>query len=291
MPIGRRPRPRHRAGPGGFLRLAAVALAAVALVGPAAFGQSPEYEPQIGQAGKDVIWVPTSEQLLERMLTMAQVGPGDVLFDLGSGDGRTVIAAAKRGAEALGVEYNPDLVAFSRRTAEGEGLSSQHARFIQGDIFETDFSSATVVILYLLSELNLRLRPALLDMPPGTRVVSHMFKMGDWEPDEISYLDTRTAYLWIVPARVGGVWELVLAGGQTLEVDLGQSFQEISGLVHLGPIQAGLREARLRGEEISFAFVDDKAVLHELTGTVSGDRMEGTFRAGARTGRWTAMRR
>jgi hypothetical protein len=263
----------------------------VVLVGSAAFGQTPEYQPQIGQDGKDVIWVPTSQPLLERMLTMAQVGPGDVLFDLGSGDGRIVIAAAKRGAEAVGVEYNPDLVALSRRTAARERLSSEHARFIRGDIFETDFSSATVVALYLRSELNLRLRPALLDMPPGTRVVSHMFKMGDWEPDETSYLDARTAYLWIVPARVGGIWQLVLSGGRTLEVDLGQSFQEISGLVHLGPIQAGLREARLRGAEIRLAFVDEEAVLHELTGTVNGDRMEGTFHAGARTGLWTATRR
>jgi SAM-dependent methyltransferase len=268
-----------------------VALAAAALVGSAAFGQAPEYEPQMGQAGKDVIWVPTPEPLVERMLTMAQVGPGDVLFDLGSGDGRTVIAAAKRGAEAVGVEFNPDLIAFSKRTAERERLSSEHARFIQGDIFETDFSRATVVTLYLRSELNLRLRPALLDMPPGTRVVSHMFKMGDWEPDETSYLGTRATYLWIVPARVGGVWQLVLAGDRTFEADLGQSFQEISGMVYVGPIQAGLREARLRGEEIRFAFVDDEAVLHELTGTVDGDGMEGTFRAGPRTGLWTATRR
>lgn len=138
-------------------------LGAVALVGAAAFGQTPEYEPELGEPGKDVIWVPTAEPLLERMLTMAQVGPGDVVFDLGSGDGRIVIAAAKRGAEAVGVECNPDLVAVSRRTAEREGLSSERARFIEGDIFETEFSSATVVTLYLLSDLNLRLRPALLD--------------------------------------------------------------------------------------------------------------------------------
>jgi SAM-dependent methyltransferase len=268
-----------------------VGLAAVVLVGSTALGQTHEAEPQLGQPGKDVIWAPTPEPLVERMLTMAQVGPGDVVFDLGSGDGRTVIAAAKRGAEAVGVEYNPDLVALSRRGAEREGLSSEQARFIQGDIFETDFSSATVVTLYLLSGLNLRLRPVLLDMPPGTRVVSHMFKMGDWEPDETSYLDTGEVFLWIVPARVGGVWRLVLAGGRTLEVDLGQSFQRISGFVHLGPIQAGLREARLWGEEIHLAFVDDEAVLQQLTGTVSGDRMEGTFRAGAQTGRWTATRR
>jgi SAM-dependent methyltransferase len=269
----------------------AVALTAVALVASVALGQTPEYQPQIGQPGKDVIWVPTAERLVDRMLTMAQVGPGDVFFDLGSGDGRTVIAAAKRGAEAVGVEYNPDLVAVSRRSAERERLSRDQARFVEGDIFETDFSRATVVALYLLTDLNLRLRPALLDMPPGTRVVSHMFRMGDWEPDETSYLGTRKLFLWIVPARVGGVWQVVLAGGRTLEVDIGQSFQKITGMVHLDPIQAGLREAWLRGEEIGFAFVDEEAVLHELTGTVNGDRMQGTFRAGGQTGPWTATRR
>jgi SAM-dependent methyltransferase len=263
----------------------------MALVGSAALGQTSEYQPQLGQAGKDVIWAPTAEPLVERMLTMAQVGSGDLLFDLGSGDGRTVIAAAKRGAEAVGVEYNPDLVALSRQRAEGEGLSRNQARFVQGDIFETDFSRATVVTLYLLSGLNLRLRPTLLDMAPGTRVVSHMFRMGDWEPDETSYHGTRPVYLWIVPARVGGLWQLVMPGGRTLEVDLVQSFQNITGIVHLDPIQAGLRETWLRGGEIGFAFVDDEAVLHELNGTVNGDRMEGTFRAGARTGAWTATRR
>jgi SAM-dependent methyltransferase len=225
------------------------------------------------------------------MLDMAQVRPGDVVFDLGSGDGRAVIAAAKRGAEAVGVEYDPELVALSRRRAEREGLSSEEARFIQDDIFETDFSRATVVTLYLLSELNLRLRPVLLDMPPGTRVVSHIFKMGEWEPDETSYLDNRTAYLWIVPARVGGIWQIELIGGRTLKMDLEQSFQEISGLVYLGSLQATLRGPRLWGREISFAFVDDAAGLQELTGTVEGDRMEGTFRAGPRTGLWTATRR
>jgi SAM-dependent methyltransferase len=278
-------------GPGVARPHAAVALATLTLVGSAALGQTPEYQPQLGQAGKDVIWAPTAEPLVERMLTMAQVGPGDVVFDLGSGDGRTVIAAAKRGAEAVGVEYNPELVALSRQRAESEGLSGEQARFVQGDIFETDFSRATVVTLYLLSGINLRLRPTLLDMTPGTRVVSHMFRMGDWEPDETSYLGTRPLYLWIVPARIGGLWQLVMPGGRTLEMDVVQSFQKITGIVRLDPIQAGLREAWLRGEEIRFAFVDDEGVSNELTGTVSGDRMEGTFRAGARTGAWTATRR
>jgi SAM-dependent methyltransferase len=283
---------RHRRPP---LRLAAgagfaIGLAAAALAAPPVLGQTPGYEPQIGQPGKDVVWVPTPEGLVERMLTMARVGPGDVVFDLGSGDGRTVIAAAKRGAHAVGVEYHPDLVALSRKIAERERIPSTHARFVSGDIFETDFSTATVVTLYLLHELNLRLRPALLNLRPGTRVVSHMFRMEDWEPDETSYLDQRPAHLWIVPAKLEGSWQLALPGGAALELDLEQTFQKFGGSVTLGPIRAGLREPRLRGDVVSFSFVDGSAVLHELTGRVAGDRMEGSFRAGARHGRWSATR-
>ena len=283
-----RPRPARRR-PVAAAR--ALCLAATALAASTALAQAPEYEPQIGQPGKDVIWVPTPWPLVERMLTMAQVGPRDVVFDLGSGDGRTVIAAAKRGAQAVGVEYNPDLVALSRRSAERERPPGDRARFVQGDIFETDFSSATVVTLYLLNDLNLRLRPALLAMRPGTRVVSHMFKMQDWAPDETSYLDTRAVYLWIIPARVQGTWQLALQGRAGFEIDLEQTFQEIGGTVDLAPIRAGLREARLCGEAIRLAFVDGKAVLHELAGKVTGDRMEGTFGAGGQSGRWTATRR
>jgi SAM-dependent methyltransferase len=280
----------HHGRPTPRVTRLAVLLAAVALAGSAALAQSPEYQPEIGQPGKDVIWMPTPETLVERMLTMAQVGPGDVVFDLGSGDGRTVIAAAKRGARAVGVEYNPDLVELSRRNAARQGVGDQ-ARFVRGDIFETDFKSATVVTLYLLQNLNLRLRPALLDMRPGTRVVSHMFKMQDWEPDETSYHDARAVYLWIVPARVRGTWRLAQPGGAAFEVELEQDFQEIRGTVDLSPIRAGLREARLRGDAIRFAFVDGRAVLHALEGKVAGDRMEGTFRAGRRKGRWTGARR
>jgi SAM-dependent methyltransferase len=264
---------------------------AVALAAATVVGQTPEYEPRIGQPGKDVVWVPTPETLVERMLAMAQVGPGDLLYDLGSGDGRTVIAAAKRGARGVGVEYDAELVALSRRNAECERAPGDRARFVQGDIFETDFSGATVVTVFLLPELNLRLRPTLLGMRPGTRVVSHMFKMGDWPPDETSYLVNTPLYLWIVPGRVQGSWRLALRGGATFDVDLEQGFQEVSGTVDLAPIRAGLREARLRGDTVSFAFVDRGGVLHELAGRVDGDRMEGTFRAGARKGRWSATRR
>jgi SAM-dependent methyltransferase len=247
-------------------------------------------EPLPGQAGKDVIWLPTPEPLVERMLTMAQVTPADVVYDLGSGDGRTVIAAAKRGAEAVGIEFNPDLVALSESRARVQGVARK-ARFVQGDIFQADFSRATVVTLYLLSTLNMRLRPTLLGMRPGTRVVSHAFTMEDWPPDEVSQAEYRSAYLWIVPAAVEGAWRLDLEGGPSFEIDLTQRFQKIEGTVDLGVVKAGLREPLLRGDLIRFAFVDAQGLLRELAGRVAGDRMSGTLQAAGRAGRWTAVRR
>jgi SAM-dependent methyltransferase len=247
-------------------------------------------EPREGQAGKDVIWLPTPEALVERMLTMAQVGPRDVLYDLGSGDGRMVIAAAKRGAQAVGVEFNPELVAFSENRARAQGVARK-ARFVQGDIFEADFSEATVVTLYLLSTLNMRLRPTLLKMRPGTRVVSHAFTMDDWAPDEVSRAEQRTAYLWIVPAAVEGSWRVDLQGGPSFDVALVQRFQKIEGTVALGTVEVGLREPVLRGDAIRFGFVDRDGAWHELSGTASGDRMAGKFQADGRKGGWTASRR
>ena len=245
--------------------------------------------PRQGQAGKDVIWLPTPEALVERMLTMAQVGAKDIVYDLGSGDGRMVIAAAKRGARAVGVEFNPELVVFSERKAREHGVSGK-TRFVQGDIFETDFQEASVVTLYLLSTLNMRLRPKLLEMRPGTRVVSHAFNMDDWQPDEVSHAEGRTAYLWIVPAKVEGTWRVELAGGRTYEIAITQRFQEIEGTIALGAVGAGLRDLTLRGERIRFGFVDADGTAYELEGTVSSDRMSGSYQAGARRGRWTAAK-
>ena len=246
--------------------------------------------PREGQPGKDVIWLPTPESLVERMLAMAQVGPRDVVYDLGSGDGRMVIAAARRGAQATGVEFNPELVALSERRARAQDVAAR-ARFVQGDIFETDFREATVVTLYLLSTLNLRLRPKLLEMRPGTRVVSHAFSMDDWEPDEVSRAEGRTAYLWVVPAAVEGLWRVELQGGPALDIALVQRFQKIEGTIALGQVEAGLREPALRGDLIRFGFVDADGVWHALTGTVSGGRMSGSYQAAARKGGWTAVRR
>jgi SAM-dependent methyltransferase len=237
-----------------------------------------------------VIWLPTPEALVDRMLAMAQVGPGDVVYDLGSGDGRLVIAAAKRGARAVGVEFSPELVALSERRARAAGVAGK-ARFVQGDIFETDFSEATVVTLYLLPSLNMRLRPTLLGMKPGTRVVSHAFGMEGWPPDETSRAAGRTAHLWIVPAAVEGSWTVVLDGGRLLDVTLSQRFQAPEGRVALGPVEAGLREPSLRGNAIRFGFVDADGAWHELVGTVSGDGMGGTYDVAGHRGNWVAVRR
>jgi SAM-dependent methyltransferase len=264
--------------------------AALAIALPAA-AQKP-YEPQVGQAGKDVIWVPTPDDVVERMLRMAQVTPNDVVYDLGAGDGKIVIAAAKRfGARAIGIEYNPEMAKFAQSKVEAAGVVGK-ARIVQGDIFATDFSQATVVTMYLLPALNLKLRPTILAMRPGTRVVSHSFTMDDWEPDETSSMDGRRAYFWVVPANVHGAWTLE-AGGERLELSFEQRFQKIEGSVTLAStMQGGLREARLRGFHISFAFVDNNGVRRDFAGRVAGGRMEGSFRTEAGgEGRWSASKR
>jgi hypothetical protein len=250
-----------------------------------------KFEPQVGQAGKDVIWVPTPDEVVDRMLTMAQVGPNDFHMDLGSGDGKIVIAAAKRGAKSLGIEYNPDMVKLAQENAAKAGVS-ERAQFRRADIFQTDFSQATVITLYLLPALNMRLRPQLLAMKPGTRVVSHSFTMEDWEADEISTMDGRRAYFWIVPANVMGTWSLDAAGTKA-ELSLEQTFQKINGGVNLPHnVQGGLREPRLRGAQIAFAYVDDKGLRREFTGTVNGRQMQGTFRDDkGQTGSWSATKK
>jgi hypothetical protein len=271
------------------------ALAVLAALLLSVHAAAQKFEPQVGQAGKDVIWVPTPDDVVDRMLTMAQTGPNDVHFDLGAGDGKIAIAAAKKfGARANGIEYNPDMVKFANEKAQQAGVHGSgpgKAIIRQGDIFASDFSSATVITLYLLPALNMKLRPTILSMRPGTRVVSHSFTMEDWEADEISTLDGRRAYFWVVPAQVQGTWALD-AGGNRSEIQLEQTFQKISGNVQLGAIQGGLREARLRGPNIAFAYVDQNGARRDFTGTVSGRQMSGTFRddKGAE-GKWSATRR
>jgi SAM-dependent methyltransferase len=274
-------------------RRAAAFLAAAALAATT-YAQAEKkdgFQPQVGQAGKDVIWVPTPDDLVERMLRMAQTTPNDFVVDLGSGDGRTVIAAAKKfGARSMGIEYNPDMVDLSNRNAAREGVTAK-AKFVRGDIFETPFSEATVVTMYLLPGLNVKLRPRILDMKPGTRVVSHQFNMEDWQPDETTTLDGRRAYFWLVPAKVQGNWR-VQSGADAWDLTLEQKYQMLEGSVKFGSINAGLRETRLAGDKISFAFVDSTGVKREFTGRVSGNTMEGAVKPDSGPeARWTAAKR
>jgi SAM-dependent methyltransferase len=278
-----------------WFRLAIAALAALAIALPVGAQSDKNYEPRVGQAGKDVIWVPTPDDVVDRMLRMAQVAPNDYVIDLGAGDGNIAIAAAKKfGARALGIEYNPEMARHAQRNVKRAGVADR-ARIVQGDIFVSDFSQATVITMYLLPALNLKLRPQLLAMRPGTRVVSHSFSMGDWQADEISSIDGRRAYFWVVPAGVAGAWALELAGAgaaETLEMTLEQSFQKIEGTVALGSALAGLREARLRGFQIAFSYVDDSGVRRDFSGRVSGSHMEGTFHTdNGAAGRWRAAKK
>ena len=254
--------------------------AAVFLITSSAFAQAQTkpFEPTVGQAGKDVVWVPTPQTLVERMLDLAKLTPQDYLMDLGSGDGRTVITAAKRGATAQGIEYNPDMVALSQRNAKEANVTAK-ATFVKADLFETDFSKAQVVTMFLLPSINLRLRPKILEMKPGTRVVSNTFTMDDWTPDETSSVTEDctswcTALLWIVPAKVEGAWAMP-QGALTLT----QKFQMVTGTLGSTPISDG----KLRGDEITFTAGGAK-----YTGKVNGNSMSGTNGSGAK---WSATRK
>lgn len=240
-----------------------------------------EYQPQVGQEGKDVIWVPTPQSLVDKMLDMGKVTAKDYLIDLGSGDGRTVITAAKRGAKALGIEYNPEMVELSKRNAAKEGVTDK-ASFAKADLFESDFSQATVITMFLLPDINLKLRPKILNLKPGTRIVSNSFTMGDWSSDDtviakdgcISYC---TAYLWIVPAKVEGNWQL--ADG---ELTLKQTYQMISGTLKSGGNTVQIANGKLNGDQITF-----NAGGSLYTGRVTSSGMEGTISSG---GDWKASR-
>src|SRR6186713_3678986 len=196
--------------------------------------QEKPFEPTVGQQGKDVVWVPTPQALVNKMLDMAKVTPSDFLMDLGSGDGRTVITAAKRGIKAMGIEYNPDMVELSKRNAAKEGVSDR-ATFMKADLFESDFSQAQVITMFLLPSINMKLRPKILDLKPGTRIVSNTFDMGEWDADETATVNDenagtwRTALLWIVPAKVEGTWQSAQG-----ELTLKQNFQMLSGTLKNG---------------------------------------------------------
>ena len=246
-----------------------------------------QFKPEIGQPGKDVMWVPTSDALVARMLKMAQVTSTDYVYDLGAGDGKIAIAAARDfGAQAVGVEYEPQLAQLARCYVRAEELS-ERVHIIQGDVFKTDFSKATVVTLYLLPELNLRLRPTILSMKPGTRVVSHSFLMSDWEPDERSMTEDGSAYLWIVPAKVAGTWEFRESDGQgRFAAQLEQNFQHVSGHAGGEPL---LSSARIRGSQLNLTFFENGAAT-KVEGNVAGDRIEAQVTRDGKTSRYIGTR-
>jgi hypothetical protein len=242
------------------------------------------YEPEVGQPGKDVIWLPTAETLVAEMLDLAAVTRNDYLIDLGSGDGRTVIAAAKRGARAHGIEYNLDMVELAKRNADAAGVAGL-ATFEKADLFAADLSKATVITMFLLPSINVKLRPTLLTLKPGTRIVSNTFPMGDWEPDA-SFRVTRecvnycTALLWIVPAKVQGTW--ALSRGRLL---LKQSYQKVTGSIASWGATTPVTSGRLHGTQFSFS-----ARGADYFVTVKGDTMEGTIVTGKKKEPFKATR-
>ena len=237
---------------------------------------SAEYKPKVGQEGKDVIWVPTPEGLIDKMLEAAKVSDKDTLFDLGAGDGIIAITAARKyGAKSVGIEYNPDMAQFARRKVAEAGLTDK-VKIITGDIFQEDFSSATVITLYLMPHLNLKLRPILLKMKPGTRVVSNTFTMGEWEPDETVFDQHWKGYFWVVPAQIEGAWVMTGMEGGPLRLNISQSFQNIGGTLTRGGQTLALLGAKLRGDEVKFQFVTPDRKVHAFSGRLEGRRLTGT---------------
>jgi hypothetical protein len=293
MTIATIPSPTRTLKPVGRRALLGAALAVgLGMHWPAALAQT--FTPQVGQAGKDVIWVPTPDALVNRMLKMAQVTPDDVVVDLGSGDGKIVIAAARDfKARSLGVEFNPDMVSLSRRNAQSAGVADR-ARFEQGDIFTFDYSQATVVTMYLLPGLNLKLRPTLLKMRPGTRLVTHQFTMGSWEPDDTTTVENRPGYLWIVPAAVGGSWKFAsqdTRGTQESQLSFTQAFQQVTGTWRGTAMDGKLRNVRLSGDQLTFEMMDPAGLLRTYLGRVNGARIEGhTIAADGTAGSFVATR-
>lgn len=234
------------------------------------------YAPKRGQMGKDVMWLPTRDELVTQMLAAARVGPDDEVVDLGAGDGKIPIAAARQfGARAWGIEYNKALAELAQRNAQRAGVADR-VRIVQGDIFKEDFSQASVVTLYLLEELNAQLRPTLLAMRPGTRVVSNSFSMGDWEPDQVIRVGTHTGYLWTVPARVAGQWAvqgLDRRGSALLQ--LTQRHQRVGGTLAWGAQLQPLLGARIEGAQLHFSFVNGDGLLQAAQLQVQGQALTG----------------
>jgi precorrin-6B methylase 2 len=260
--------------------LPVLCFAAAAAIASAAEEAPKPFVPVEGQAGKDVVWVPTPHVLIEKMLDLAMLTEQDFVMDLGSGDGRAIIAAARRGARGIGVEYNPAMVELARRTAEKEGVADK-AQFVQGDMYEADISKATVLALFLLPSNLDKLAPKFLTLKPGTRIVNNTFTVTGWQPDATEMVEGSctswcTAHFNLVPARVAGTWQL---GSDTLT--LTQEFQMVSGTLGATAITG-----KLLGEQITF-----KAGETEYSGRLNGDRMEGTATTAGKQEKWRATKK
>lgn len=263
----------------------AMALLCLAVLPIAALAQSADkpFTPMAGMPGKDVSWVPVSPVMMNKMMELAKVGPGDVVVDLGSGDGRMVLNAARHGAHGIGVELNADLVKFSRSQAEKEGFADR-TRFVTQDLFAFDLNHASVITLFLSSVINMKLRPGILNLKPGTRIVGNTFTMGDWQHDDIVRVDSKPgcnfnceAYLWVVPARVAGTWQL--RNGQ---LKLEQRFQMLTGTMSAGGSSVPV-EGRIRGDQITIT-----APAVEFTGRIAGMEMGGTVKINGVPNGWHA---
>jgi SAM-dependent methyltransferase len=249
------------------------------------------YPASWGRAGKDVVWVPTSDAVVLAMLTMAQVAPQDLVVDLGAGDGRIAIAAAKApfGARSVGIEYDPKMARRAECLVQAEGVADK-VRIVEGDIFKEDFSGANVVTMYLLPHLNLCVRHRVLAMEPGTRVVSHQYSMADWDPDRSVQIQGRDVYLWVVPARVDGVWDFHDRQGTPFTIELRQAFGKLAGEITRGPVREPLLSATVRGHDLRFTF-DTAGVTADFTGTVRGSEIAGVLSTGASGGTVEAVGR
>ena len=240
----------------------------------------------------DVHFVPTPEAVVDSMLTMAKVTKDDFVIDLGSGDGRIVITAAKKfGARGMGVDLDPQRIKEATENLKKSGVADK-VEFRQQNLFETDLSKATVLTMYLLPRLNLQLRPMLLDLKPGTRLASHAFDMGDWRPDQHERVEGRDAYFWVVPAKVNGRWQ-VTDGNDKFEIELNQRYQLIEGTGRMGDRTVLLRETSLRGDEIRFVVEFEDGKPRQFRGRVVGNKIEAIPEGGAApapAGAWQASR-
>ena len=243
-------------------------------------GGDDKYKPRVGQEGKDVVWVPTSNELLALMLKTAKVTPNDLVYDLGSGDGRIAIAAAKDfGARAVGIEYNPEMAKLAQRNADRSGVSDR-VKIINGDIFKEDFSKATVVTMYLLPDLNMALRPTILKMKPGTRVASHAFNMGDWEAD-VEIDASARAYYWVVPAKVDGEWLITGLEPNKTTLKLSQHYQKIGGTLQIGNESQPILNPKLEGATLSFTYLNRDKSPHSVIMSVDNNEIKGLYKSRA----------